>query len=350
MQEYDIAIVGAGPAGATFARLIDKKYRVLLLDPKTEEAESFTKVCGGLLSGDAQKALSRYALTLPKDLLVDPQIFAVKTLDIAAGLVRSYPRFYINLDRQKFDLWLASLVPPWVEKRTDRIRSLKKEGESFFLQGEKGEYQARYLVGADGANSLVRRSFFPKKKIRQYVAIQQWFPETHPHPFYSCVFDPATSDCCSWSISKDHFFIYGGAFAPRRCRAMFEQQKASLASFGFRFPEPVKTEACLVSRPQSFFDFCCGEGGVFLLGEAAGFISPSSLEGFSWAFQSAEILAKAFARGEKRLNTRYRRGTLTLRLRLFGKILKCPFMYQPFLRRLVMKSGLASIKVYETDD
>ena len=164
MQEYDIAIVGAGPAGATFARLIDKKYRVLLLDPKTEEAESFTKVCGGLLSGDAQKALSRYALTLPKDLLVDPQIFAVKTLDIAAGLVRSYPRFYINLDRQKFDLWLASLVPPWVEKRTDRIRSLKKEGESFFLQGEKGEYQARYLVGPMEPIPWYAAAFSQKRK------------------------------------------------------------------------------------------------------------------------------------------------------------------------------------------
>ena len=31
---YDIAIIGAGPAGATLARLLDKQYKVLLLDKR----------------------------------------------------------------------------------------------------------------------------------------------------------------------------------------------------------------------------------------------------------------------------------------------------------------------------
>ena len=40
------------------------------------------KPCGGLISGDAQKALASFDMTLPKDVLVDPQIFAVKTIDL----------------------------------------------------------------------------------------------------------------------------------------------------------------------------------------------------------------------------------------------------------------------------
>ncbi len=32
-------------------------------------------------------------------------------------------------------------------------------------------------------------------------------------------------------------------------------------------------------------------------------------------------------------------------MKLFLKILKCPFMYQPFLRKLVMKSGIFAIKI-----
>jgi flavin-dependent dehydrogenase len=31
---YDIAIIGAGPAGATLARLIGHRYRVLLVDKR----------------------------------------------------------------------------------------------------------------------------------------------------------------------------------------------------------------------------------------------------------------------------------------------------------------------------
>jgi len=70
---YDIAIIGLGPAGATFARLLDPKFRIIAIDKKREATEtSFRKPCGGLLAPDAQKALSKFNLTLPKDVLVDP--------------------------------------------------------------------------------------------------------------------------------------------------------------------------------------------------------------------------------------------------------------------------------------
>ena len=112
---YDIAIIGLGPAGATLARLLDSSFSVVVIDKKVTEGTGVQKPCGGLLVHDAQKALSRFDLTLPKDVLVDPQIFAVRTLDIKTGIIRHYQRFYINLDRHKFDLWLRSLIPGTVE-------------------------------------------------------------------------------------------------------------------------------------------------------------------------------------------------------------------------------------------
>ncbi len=347
---YDVAIIGLGPAGSTLARLLETRYRVIAIDKKSAGENGFQKPCGGLISGDAQKALASFDLTLPKDILVDPQIFAVKTIDLKSRLIRHYQRCYINLDRHRFDRWLESIIPDRVEvHQNSSCISVERTEKGFSVSyAEGGKTQtvfARYLVGADGANSVVRRTFYPARKIRHYLSIQQWFPETHPNPFYSCIFDPETSDCCSWSISKNRQFIFGGAFPLDHPRERFERQKKKLEQIGFRFGKVVKTEACLVLRPSSFRDFCCGRDGVFLIGEAAGLISPSSLEGISSAINSAKELSRVMNRGIGDFNQRYRAKTRSLRFKLFLKILKCPFMYQPFLRKLVMKSGIQSIKM-----
>lgn len=349
METFDFVVVGAGPAGATFARLAGREHSVLLLDGSTG-----SKPCGGLLAPDAQKALARFDLTLPKEILVDPQIFSVRTIDLQTGLQRYYQRMYINVDRKKFDHWLISLAAVTAQVRRGRCTALARQtdGVAVTYRDETGEKQtvlARTLVGADGADSLVRRRFFPPLRTRTYVAIQQWFPQKagEGKAFYSCIFDPETTDCCSWSIHKNGYLIFGGAFPPHGCRAAFEKQKAKLAPWGFRLGEPEKTEACLVLRPRLFGGFCCCGGSVYLIGEAAGFISPSSLEGISSAIRSGAALWQASHDSDMEMG--YRRRTAALRWKLALKNGKCPFMYQPFLRRLVMASGLTAIDLYEEE-
>jgi flavin-dependent dehydrogenase len=93
---YDIAIIGAGPAGATLARLIGDQYKVLLIEkrrlPDQSEGFSAIKCCGGLLAPDAQMMLSKLGLGLPKSVLEDPQLFVVKSIDLRQGLERYYQR------------------------------------------------------------------------------------------------------------------------------------------------------------------------------------------------------------------------------------------------------------------
>ncbi len=345
--DYDLAIIGSGPAGATLARLVDNSIRTVIIDKKAAAPGSFEKPCGGLLAPDAQKALSRYDITLPKDVLVDPQIFSVKTIDLRTKQIRHYQRCYINMDRHKFDMWLCGMIPSHVRCIEGLCRDIRPVDCGYSItysqDGVQHTFTAKYIVGADGANSIVRNRLFPEKKLHRYTAIQQWFLCDNQAPFYSCIFDPDTSDCCSWSISKDEYFIFGGAFPVDDSRRRFEEQKKKLIDMGFPLENPVKTEACVVLRPRSFSDFCTGKGSVFLIGEAAGFISPSSLEGISYAMESADMLSSALLSPDPSAN--YRRNTLKLRIKLGLKVLKCPFMYNPFLRRMVMKSGIQSIKV-----
>ena len=347
----DAVIIGLGPAGSTLARLLAGKYNVLCLDKKVAEG-GFEKPCGGLLAPDAQKILARFDLTLPKSVLVDPQLFAVRTLDLPSGLTRHYQRFYVNMDRAKFDRWLLSLIPASVPVYAGaKVIEIKRNEDGVFTvlferNGKRESVLARRVIGADGAASVVRRTFFPNHKIRSYMAVQQWFKETHKSPFYSCVFDEDETDCYSWSVSKDGYFVFGGAYPVQDCRARFERQKSALARKGFQFGEPVKTEACSVLRPAGWNEFCTGEKGVFLIGEAAGFISASSLEGISSALKSALALAESLgANPSKQEHRRYARKTFLLRVKLFLKLFKCPFMYWPRLRRLVMKSGITSISI-----
>lgn len=348
---YDIAIIGLGPAGATIARLLDKKFRVIAIDKKSaSNSGTFQKPCGGLLAKDAQKALSKFNLTLPKEVLVDPQIFAVKTIDLKQNLLRFYQRFYINLDRHKFDVWLMSLIPKRVEIEDNAsCTGICKKDETYEIIFVKNQTErkivAKYVIGADGSNSITRRLLFPHRKIRQYVSIQQWFHEQHTTPFYSCIFDSDITDSYCWSISKDGFFILGGAFAKKSGKQKFELLKQKLHEQGFCFDQPIKTEACLVSMPQGLRSFCAGKDGVFLLGEAAGFISPSSLEGISYALNSAYELAVILNSGCKNPGLKYRIKSLPTRIKLLLKYLKAPFMYRPFLRKCVMKTGIYSIKV-----
>jgi Dehydrogenases (flavoproteins) len=345
---YDIAIIGLGPAGANLARLLSQNFKVIAINKSNQEGTGFCKPCGGLLAPDAQKILAKFNLTLPKSILVDPQIFSVKTIDVNANKIRNYQRFYLNMDRAKFDQWLRSLIPSNVKIIDNACcTDIEQVADGFELNvikaKEKRLIKARFIIGADGANSIVRRVFYPKLRIRKYVAIQQWFTDCHPVPFYSSIFDSDTTDCYAWGLPKDNNFIFGGAFAVKHGREKFEKLKQKMAKYGFKLENPQKTEACLVLRPTIFQKFNQNKKGVFLIGEAAGFISPSSLEGISYALQSSYELSNILNKNTKNPNKSYKRIVSRIRRKLLLKNIKSPFIYYSPFRKLIMKSAIKSI-------
>ena len=97
---YDVAIIGAGPAGSTLARLLAGRFKVLLVDKRqlitATVSNSSKKCCGGLLAPDAQGMLSKMGLGLPKRVLMDPQLFVVRAIDVQQKKERYYQRYYIT--------------------------------------------------------------------------------------------------------------------------------------------------------------------------------------------------------------------------------------------------------------
>ncbi len=359
MNSYDIAIVGAGPAGATLARLVGQKYKVLLIDKRKMDTPSapgdVNKCCGGLLAPDAQKMLARLGLGVPQQVLVGQQLFVVRTIDLPNSRERYYQRHYLNLDREKFDRWLVSMVPERVDRYFNcYFKSLERTGQGFTVkvgnQGQEFTVQAKVVIGADGASSRIRQTCFPGDSLpKTYIAIQEWFEVNEELPYLSAVFDEEITDFYAWTISKDNYLLIGAALElGGQAIAKFDLLKNKLRAYGFNFGERLKKEGALILRPQRSKDICLGRDGIALVGEAAGWISPSSAEGLSYAFNSAFLLAQSLDYGLDKFWQYYHNYSGAIRRNIWLKNLKSPFMYNPWLRKMVMASGLESVEVAGT--
>jgi len=356
---YDIAIVGAGPAGSTLARLVGDRYRVLLVDrrrlDRAPESGTLRKACGGLLAPAAQHELARQGLGVPAHVVVGPQLFAVRTLDLAAGIQRLYQRFYVNVDREEFDRWLVSLVPGRVETGFGwRMTGLEPHPDGTFLrfstaQGGRAGVRARLVVGADGASSLVRRSVFAETPSPgRYSAIQAEYEPVTGDSSYGAVFDGRLTDFYGWTIPKGDSLLVGAAFpAGPGVAGRFEEFVERLRASGARLGERVSTSSAMIARPTSLMQLCPGAGGVVLAGEAASFVSPSSAEGISYALRSSAALAAALGPGLQGVEARYRLATLPLAVDVGLKAAKSSAIYASATRRFIMRSGIGAVHAPE---
>ncbi len=338
---YDIIIIGGGPAGATFAKLINKKYKILLINAN----DILEKPCGGLLSPDAQESLAKLNITMPLNILVDPQIFSVNVIDEDNKINKHYKRNYINFNRKKFDNWLLNMVKNKVDIENGIVTKITKTGSNYEItiktKNKIKTYTCKYLIGADGAGSITRKFLYKKDKIERLISIQEWYKEENLTPTYCCIFNKKISPTYCWTISKDNYLIYGGAYKNRKS---FETGSSLITK-----ATKIKREACLITNTKRLKDIKTGKDNIFLLGEAAGFISPSSYEGISYAFESAIILSEIFNKNENNFNKKYNKQTISLKIKILTKIIKAKILQNKILRKIIMKSNIQTIKVIKNE-
>ncbi|HOS43858.1 MAG TPA: FAD-dependent monooxygenase [Armatimonadota bacterium] len=333
---FDVAIVGAGPAGAMLARQLGRACRVLLVERRRGDGADRGKCCGGLLTPGAQEALAACGLTVPADVLASSQPAHVRVLDVDNGLDRVMPRRYLNCHRGRLEHWLRAQAGAAELRLGTALCGFTEEADGVTLALRDGDRHStervRLLVGADGAASRVRQLAGPAiARPQAYLALQSWLEGAAPD-CHSAIFDRTVTDFYGWTVAKDGLLLVGAALTPRRePAARFARLVERLRGMDYRFGRTVRREAALVLRPSPGAIWT-GAGRVLLIGEAAGWINPSSAEGFSYAFRSAAALAQALDGGPEGAAARYARLTAPLRQEIRGNAVKAAFLSTPWLR------------------
>jgi geranylgeranyl reductase family protein len=153
-------VIGAGPAGSSAAYLLASGgARVLLIDPSHPRE----KACGGGLTG---RALALVKDAVPIETLEAVSIKRARFSDERAGTAAIVPLTpssgrdaLVVTSRRDFDGRLLDAArSAGAELIRARVSQVELSQHARILTADGATYTASYVIGADGANSLVRRS------------------------------------------------------------------------------------------------------------------------------------------------------------------------------------------------
>jgi geranylgeranyl reductase family protein len=154
---YDVAILGAGPAGTVAAYECARQgLRTVLLE---KERLPRRKVCGGGLS-----AKSLRVLPFSPDPVMEQRTVSGWVAHGDEALEVDVRRPGMMVCREAFDAFLAGQAVAAGARLIEgfELATVEEDGaERVLMSREGGKVRARLLIAADGVNSVVRRQVFP---------------------------------------------------------------------------------------------------------------------------------------------------------------------------------------------
>ena len=287
----DVIIAGAGPAGTLAAYTLARAgLSVLIL-----EKQSFPryKVCGG---GITHKALSGIPFSLAP--VIEREIrqirFSCRFTD-AFTHRSTQPLLYCTMRDNLDHYLLAQALKAGAQIVFDQhIRSFSQSPDAIVVNTSVNQYSSRFLIGADGASSVVARQGGFKKGIRQGVA---WEAEMDAPPeelerYAETVFlDWGTiPGGYGWIFPKsDHFSVGVGGPAKYASRlpGYFDH---FVAASGISFTHTRSKKAWPI--PVSSGRFPWHHQRVLVVGDAGGLTDPLTGEGIQDAIRSGILAAE----------------------------------------------------------
>ena len=300
--EYDVLIVGAGPAGSAAAIKCAKAGLSTLLIDKA--ALGRHKPCAGILTNVATYVLDELDVRLPSSVLSEPSelgIFYVPPSGRAnGGELKNYHVF--NLERDLFDRWLVEkAVESGADLQTETTLVALNQGDCVeaaleTVHGIK-KVKVGHVIGADGALSTVRRQLESRHQPLLTVIQEYWEAEGEFGDYFYTILNTKITPTYGYLLKKRGSLIVGtGSLEPKQAIKSLGSLKDWLSKeFGFRPLKLRKREAGFLPYGECHL----GYRRILLVGDAAGLCNRFSGEGIRFALESGIAAADSVKKAEK---------------------------------------------------